>query len=113
MLAERIRQRKAVTPVKHTVRKVKFSAEEMAYDPPAQETDRWIPVNRGSGNFFAKPTKEEIMAHQKKLAAATNAKLEPEVREAFPDDKVLNDLLKQFIRLARNAPPGSKRKKSA
>jgi hypothetical protein len=113
VLAERIRQRKAVTPAKRTVRKVKFSSAEMAYDPPAAVTDQWIPVRRGTDGFFAKPTKEEIMTHQKKLAAEKNAKLEPDVRKAFPDDKALNQLLKQFIRLAKNGAAVGTRKKSA
>lgn len=35
VLAERIRERKNDTPMKFIVRKVKFSPEEIAYEPPA------------------------------------------------------------------------------
>jgi hypothetical protein len=97
--------------VKHSVRKVTFTPEEMAYDLP-DDTSHFVPVKRAGGNLFAKPTKEEIRSHQRKIAASKNAKLEPEVRKAFPDDQALNDLLKAFLRIAKSAT-GSKRKRSA
>lgn len=105
------RREKAVTPAKHSMRKVKFTPEEMAYDLP-DDTAHFVAVKGRREDVFAKPVKSEMTAHRQKRIREKNAKLEPEVREAFPDDKVVNDLLKQFIRLARNTA-AAKRKKSA
>ncbi len=93
------------------MRKVKFTPEEMAYDLP-DDTSHFVPVESDSGDVFAKPTRSVIAAHQRKRRREKNAELDPEVRQAFPDDKVVNDLLKQFIRLAQNAVE-NRHKKSA
>jgi hypothetical protein len=99
VLAERIRQRKAVTPAKHKVRYVKFTPEEMAYDIP-DDTSHFVPVGRGENALFAKPP-------------ANWARIDPELRKAFPSDRVLNEALKKVVELQQLKTSEGRRKKSA
>jgi hypothetical protein len=69
------------------VHKVKFTAEEMAYDAPAEVDFSKGQVLRGEA------------AWQKYLSAKRGyAKLAPEVRKAFPDDKSVNEALRSLMR---------------
>jgi hypothetical protein len=99
-LAERRKQRAAVTPSKASVRHVKFTSEEMAYDPSPEETADWIPVGRGPEAIFAKPSD-----HKAKMV-----KLDPDVAEIFKDSEAVNLALRKLIEAV---PEMTKRKKSA
>jgi hypothetical protein len=85
VLAERRAQRKLVTPSKASVRYVKFTAEEMAYDPP-ETTDptRWLYVGRGPAAFFAKPSKAVLAAAAK--ARRANRSLYEQASEILESD---------------------------
>jgi hypothetical protein len=85
VLAERRRQRRAVTPTRVNVRHVKFTPEEMAID--AADVD------------MSKPT--------------GYVRLDPELRHAFPNDKAVNDALKKVVELSRIPAASSRSKKSA
>jgi len=113
VLAERIRERRAVTPVKHNVRYVKFTPEEMAYDIP-DDTSHFLPVGRGRDGLFAKPSKKVIEAWRKQLTAnGAYARIDPDVRRVFPDDQMLNRALRKVMELQQLANENVKRKKSA
>jgi hypothetical protein len=75
---------------------VKFTPEEMAYDPPPQETENWVPVGRGRRAIFAKP--------------AGVVRLDPDVAAVFTDSGSVNKALRLLIEAV---PSGTKRKKSA
>ena len=96
VLAERRRQRAAITPAKHSVRLVKFSPEEMAYDPDPRETGKWTPVGRGPKAIFAKPKGYVV--------------LEPDVQQVFRDSASVNHALRKLIEAV---PRNGKQKKSA
>jgi hypothetical protein len=87
-LEERIRQRKAVTPAKHRVRKVKFTPEEMAYDLPKDVSH--LPFRR------VKPKIE----------------LDHDVAEVFSDSAAVNKALRKLIE-AMPAPSRRKRLREA
>jgi hypothetical protein len=66
---------------------VKFSAEEMAYDPPAE-------VDFSSGIVI-----RGLDAWKRYVAAKQAfAKLAPDVRKAFPDDQSVNKALRSLIK---------------
>jgi len=114
VLAERIRQRRSVTPAKVSVRYVKFSPEEMAYDIDDTDPADWIPVGRGPGATFAKPSKQLIAIWEKQLAAASKkhyVRLDPDVRKAFPSNESVNQALRALMKQQKNGK--STRKKSA
>jgi hypothetical protein len=82
---------------------VKFTPEEMAYEPPADVSDpkRFPTVARGRKEW------------QQFLSAKRGyVRLDPDVRACFPDDKVVNELLREVMQLAKRYSP-AKRKKSA
>jgi hypothetical protein len=82
----------------------------MAYDASPEETADWIPVGRGRGAIFAKPSKDEIDFWKKQVASKkAYARLDPDLRKAFPDDKSVNGALREFLKNLKNG----KRRKSA
>ena len=85
MLAERRKQRRAVTPSKFKVRYVKFTPEEMAYDLPADVSH--LPFKR------VKPRVE----------------LEEDVAKVFRDSAAVNNALRKLI----EAMPTTGKRKSA
>src|SRR4051812_37179511 len=91
-LAELRRQRRNATPTKSTVRLVKFSPEEMAYDPSPEETAKWTPVGRGMKGLFAKPK-------------ARLVPLEPDVAKVFKDAAAVNNALRKIIEAMPHALP--------
>jgi uncharacterized protein (DUF4415 family) len=97
VLAERIKQRRAVTPAKVNVRYVKFTPEEMAYDVP-DDTSHFVPVGRGPGAVFAKPPKKQ-----------TVIRLDPDVAKVFKDAGSVNRALRKLLE-AIPAPPTRRRK---
>ena len=99
MLAERIRQRRAVIPTKHNVRYVEFTPEEMAYDLP-DDTSHFVTVGRGPGAIFAKPPK-----------GSKTVLLEPDVAKVFKDANAANRALRKLIEAMPDR--SAKRKKSA
>ena len=112
VLAERIKVRRAVTPVKHKVRCVKFSPEEMAYEIP-EDTSHFFPVGRGRNSLFAKPSRKFLDQLSKHLGANPYmARLDADVPRTFPDDRVLNQALRKLIEI-QNLGRTEKRKKSA
>ena len=100
VLAERIRQRKAVIPSKSTVRHVEFSPEEMAYDIP-DDTSHFVPVGRGPNAVFDKPARATV-------------DLDPDVAEVFNTSKQVNNALRKLIEaMPKQAKASAKRRKSA
>ncbi len=86
---------------KKKVRNGKPSAREMAYEPPAE-------VDFSNGLVF-----RGVKAWRQYLSWKRGyAKLDPDLRKVFPDDRAVNDLLRQLVDVANNAIP-KKRKKSA
>ncbi|MGB7159827.1 MAG: hypothetical protein WBD40_17300 [Tepidisphaeraceae bacterium] len=113
VLAERRRQRAAVTPSKFSVRHVKFTPEEMAYDPSPEETADWVPVGRGPGAMFAKPSREALAIWKRELERRKGyVRLDSDLRKAFPSDDLVNQALRKIIEI-RALPVGTKRKKTA
>jgi hypothetical protein len=85
LLAERLRQRRAVTSAKPEVRYVKFTAEEMAID--AADVDMSVPVFKFG-----------------------IVRLAPDVRKAFRDNESVNRALRGMLKTRRSVSP---RRKSA
>lgn len=87
---------------KVNVRYVKFTPEEMAYDAPRDVSD--------PKRF---PTIGKDAASWKKFITFRNgfAKIRPELRQAFPDDKAVNEALEKVLAIM-NMKAG-KPKKSA
>jgi hypothetical protein len=78
---------KRTTP-KISVRHVKFTPEEMAYEAP-EDTSDWIPVpGRGWAAY------EKFRQWKRQMA-----KLDPEVRKAFPDDRSVNEVLRKVMEI--------------
>jgi hypothetical protein len=73
VLAERIKERRAVTPAKIKVRYVKFSPEEMEYDIPADVSH--LPFKR----------------------ARKTVELEEDVAKVFRDSATVNNALRKLI----------------
>jgi hypothetical protein len=103
VLAERRKQRLAVTPSKFTVRHVKFTPEEMAYDAPADTSDpkRFPTIARGRKEW------EQLLSFKRGYV-----RLDPDVRAHFKDDKMINELLRKLIE-AMPMANGKRRKRSA
>lgn len=83
---------KPTPPKKRLTRKisveyVKFTPEEMAYDKPAAESETWIPVGRGWAAF------RRYVKWKRQMA-----RLDPDVRKAFPDDKSVNQVLRAAMK---------------
>ena len=82
------------------VRHVKFTPEEMAYDPSAEETASWLPIpGRGLAAFnrFYKWKRQMV-------------RLDPDIRRAFPDDRSVNVALRKVIELQQMRIPRSGRR---
>lgn len=107
MLAERIRQRRAVTPAKTSVRLVKFTPEEMAYEVP-DDTSHFIPVGRGT--TFAKPSKELIRWKKQMASTKGYVRLDRDVEEFFRDERTVNETLRRAMELMKIRTNGRKRK---
>src|SRR5438093_1402510 len=112
VLAERIRQRRNVTPAKVSVRYVKFSPAEMACDADEVDMANWVPVGRGPGATFAKPSKQLVAIWKKQMASKKGyIRLDPDVRKAFPSNESVNAALRAMMKQQKNGK--STRKKSA
>jgi len=92
VLAERRKQRSAVTPSKSRVRYVKFSPEEMAYEAPPDVSDpkRFPTIARGQREW------EQFLAFKRGYV-----RLDPELRELFKDDRAVNAVLRKVVELVR------------
>jgi hypothetical protein len=87
---------------KPSVRKVKFSAAELAYEPPAD-------VDFGRGLVLHGVNEwQRYRQWRRKMAL-----LEPDVRKAFPDDKSVNTALRRVIRQKHRPTVPAGRRKSA
>ena len=84
---------------KHNVRKVKFSAAEMAYEPPGE-------VDFSSGLVFRGLKAWKAYRQWRRKVVI----LDPDVRKAFPDDVSVNEALKKVLELKQIA---AGRRKSA
>jgi len=105
VLAERRKQRKAVTPRSIVVRHVKFSPAEMAYEPP-DDTSRFTYVGRGPDNLFEKPPK-----HEKRLKAESSkplVALDADIAKVFKTAESVNKALRKLI----EAMPSGRKVKS-
>lgn len=100
VLTERRRQRRAVTPTPVKVRHVKFTPEEMAYDPPPEETEMWTPVGRGPDALFAKPPRRGAVVE-----------LDADVAKVFKDAAAVNNALRKLIEAVPQA--GGRKRRSA
>jgi hypothetical protein len=88
--------------LKSSIRFVKFTPEELAYDPTPEETADWIPIpGRGL------PALKRFLKWKRQMA-----RLDPDIRKAFPDDQSVNEVLRKVMELRRTGS-GAKRKKSA
>lgn len=77
---------------------MKFSADEMAYDPGPEDTDLWLPIGRGHAAY------ERFRAWKKQMV-----RLEPDVAKVFADAASVNNALRKLIE-AMPAPIAQKRK---
>ena len=84
--------RKRSTP-KISVRYVEFTPEEMAYELP-EETSDWLPIP-GRGWKAAK----RFIAWKRQMA-----RLDPDVRRAFPDDRAVNAALRKVVEIQKLMP---------
>src|SRR5689334_8570063 len=71
---------------KHSVRHVKFSAEEMAYDPEPSETEDWLPIGRGVSAY------EKFRRWRKQMV-----RLDADVARVFTDSVAVNNALRKLI----------------
>jgi hypothetical protein len=77
---------------KISVRHVKFTPEEMAYDGPSPEELRtWKSVGRGKAAIFAKSEVERTVT------------LDPDVAEVFANSKIVNNALRGLIEIAKHS----------
>src|SRR5947209_1903163 len=92
VLAERRKQRAAVTPSKFKVRYVKFTPDEMAYDAPADTSDpkRFPTLARGRKEW------EQFLSLKRGYV-----RLDPDLRSFYQDDRQVNELLRQFMEMAK------------
>jgi hypothetical protein len=66
--------------------RVKFTAEEMAYDPSdTSDPMRWVRVGRGPSAIFAKP------------GDLKTVRLESDVARVFKDSQAVNNALRKLI----------------
>lgn len=87
-LAERIKQRRAATPVKHNLRFVKFTPEEMEIDAADADASKRPIIARGKAEW------QKFLTYKRGYV-----RLEPELRKAFPDDKAVNEALRKVVEL--------------
>ena len=80
------------------VKHVKFTPEEMAFDPSAEETERWPLVGRGPAAVFAKPAK-----------SAPLVPLDPDVAAVFQDAPSVNRALCELIEAMPAARTGTRK----
>ena len=74
------------------VRYVKFTPEEMAYEPPVDVSDpkRFPLVCRGGDEW------RKFLSFKRGFV-----RLDPELRKAFPDDRSVNEALRAVVNVAR------------
>ena len=72
--------------IKHTVRHVKFSPEEMVYDPSPEETERWPVVARGVEEW------RHFVSFKRGYV-----RLEADIAKFYPDAKTVNSILRKFM----------------
>jgi hypothetical protein len=101
VLAERRKQRLAVTPAKHSVRYVKFTPEEMAID--AADIDASKPL--GGPVFHGKAEWEAFLSFKRGYV-----RLDADLREVFKDDRSVNRALRKLVEALSPEP---QRRKSA
>ena len=89
--------------LKASVRHVKFTPEEMAYDPSPEETADWLPVPGRGWEAYRR------FANWKRQMA----RLDPDIRKAFPDDRSVNQMLRKVMELRKMKPAVAQRRKSA
>jgi hypothetical protein len=78
---------------------VKFTPQEMAYDPSPEETDDWLPIGRGIAAY------EKYKQWKKQMI-----RLEPDVAKVFRDSQSVNKALRKLIEAM---PETSGRKKKS
>jgi len=83
---------------------VKYSAEQMAYDPSPEELkEHFIAVpGRGWAAY------ERFVKWKRQVA-----RLDPDIRKAFPDDESVNTALRKVIELLEAVPVERKKRKTA
>lgn len=102
MLAERIKQRRAVTPAKSNVRYVKFTPEEMAID--ADDIDASNPplIARSREDW------ERFLSFKRGYV-----RLDGDLREAFESDEAVNQTLRKAVEIAHLQQSPKRRKRKA
>ena len=90
--------------MKYTVRHVKFTPEEMAYDAPADVSDpkRFPTLAVGRKEW------EQFLSVKRGYV-----KLKPELREAYPDDESVNEALETLLKLRQLFSAKGKKRKTA
>ena len=84
----------------------------MAYDPTPEDTADWIPVGRGPGSTFAKPSREFVEFWKQHVAALKGyVKIDSDLRKVFKDDRSVNLALRRW--LENQEMSRGKRRKSA
>ena len=68
------------------VRAVKFTAQEMACDPPSAETEKWAYVGRGADAIFGKPVKRR-----------KSIELDSDLAAVFRDSASVNRALRKLL----------------
>lgn len=83
----------------------------MAYDPTPEETENWIPVGRGPGATFARPSKELIRIWKKQMAARKGyVRLDRDLEAFFQDERTVNEALRRAMELMKLKTNGKRRK---
>lgn len=86
MLAKRIKQRLAVTPVKYKVRHVTFTPEEMAIDAGDVDASRIPVIARGEEEWQRFLSFKRGYVH-----------IDPDLRRVFKDKESVNRALRKLI----------------
>lgn len=84
---------------KAKVRHVKFTPEEMAYDPSPEELGKWVFVGRGPDATFLKPSDARL------------ARLDPDIAVYFREDRLVNEILRRAMGIMKAA--GRAKRKTA
>lgn len=98
MLAERIKQRRAVIPAKIKVRHVKFTPEEMAIDVGDVDASKMPVIAHGQKEW------ERFISFRRGYV-----RLDRDLRKVFKDDESVNQALRKLIE-AKPVSPARKRK---
>lgn len=68
---------------------MKFNPAEMDYDPSPEETEKWMPIPGRGWTAYRR-----FLAWKRQMA-----RLDPDIRKAFPDDRSVNWTLRKVIEL--------------